>query len=175
MFTAMPDDDSAFVAAVRRIAGRLLDRHQPAELFIMRIDNWFDHKWLAFSGKVMGAFGVHADELTVPPFHPNRVQSEAAYARTETGTYTRNETAMKLHLAIRSEDNLKREIAAVSQDALFVWYSGGSGRNARGSLMLYRASGEEAYGWFASFEKRDEWQIAGQRGIGREVLEALAR
>ena len=51
-------DTPEFIAAINVIAQRIAILHAPAELIIVKIDNWFDHKWLKFSGKILGALGT---------------------------------------------------------------------------------------------------------------------
>src|SRR6266566_10163110 len=49
---------------------------RPKDYCVVRIDNWFGHCWLNFSGKTLGALGVHKrDPVTFPPFVPSRVRS----------------------------------------------------------------------------------------------------
>src|SRR5438105_4287125 len=43
-------DDPAFVALIERIVADLEEDYDPEEVFIIEIKNWFDHKWLKFSG-----------------------------------------------------------------------------------------------------------------------------
>ncbi|MDE0859436.1 MAG: hypothetical protein OSA93_04710 [Akkermansiaceae bacterium] len=36
----------------------IIVRFQPHELVVVKIDQFFDHKWLAFLGKARGAIGI---------------------------------------------------------------------------------------------------------------------
>ena len=45
-----PNDDPGFLNCVDRLLAALIERHSPEELYLVRIANWFDHKWLRFSG-----------------------------------------------------------------------------------------------------------------------------
>jgi hypothetical protein len=44
------DDDPTFVELLRHLIGQLVGEEFPEQIFVMKIDNWFDHKWLNFSG-----------------------------------------------------------------------------------------------------------------------------
>ncbi len=50
MITLEPRDyiDNSFVAIVEQILDNTLQLHQPAKVYVVQIDNWFDHKWLEF-------------------------------------------------------------------------------------------------------------------------------
>ena len=41
--------DPGFVAIVEQILKNTLQLHQPAGVYVVLIDNWFDHKWLEFN------------------------------------------------------------------------------------------------------------------------------
>ena len=83
---ARPDDDPAFRGAPSRIISGVIAQREPEGLHLIRINNWFDHKWLRFSGKgsvphdgssiETYAGGFRQTYLTFPPFTPNRVASQ---------------------------------------------------------------------------------------------------
>lgn len=43
-------DDPQFVILLNSLIRGLIVEDAPQELWIIKIDNWFDHKWLRFSG-----------------------------------------------------------------------------------------------------------------------------
>jgi hypothetical protein len=43
-------DDPGFIAVLNSLVQGLISNRAPEELWIIQIDNWFDHKWLRFSG-----------------------------------------------------------------------------------------------------------------------------
>ena len=47
-----------FLALVSGIASAMIQEIRPADVFVTRIDHWFDHKWFGFSGKMLGALGT---------------------------------------------------------------------------------------------------------------------
>ena len=50
-------DDPAFLTALNGLLANLVDAYRPGEVHFIRIDRWFDHKWLRYSGK--GRVGFH--------------------------------------------------------------------------------------------------------------------
>jgi hypothetical protein len=63
-------DDVAFLSLVQRIINGAIAEPQVREVFLVHIDNWFDHKWLGWCSR------KGEEELRVPLFTPNRVSSE---------------------------------------------------------------------------------------------------
>ncbi len=100
--------------------------------------------WLEFSGKRLGAFGVWRSDVTLPPFHPNRITFERHFAR-ECDRYVETAAASALHIQQSSADNFKRRVDTVSKSGTFVWYSGDTKSTGRGSLMVYviNSTGED--------------------------------
>jgi hypothetical protein len=43
-----PTDDSHFVELLKHLISRLVSEKFPEQIFVIKIDNWFDHKWLNF-------------------------------------------------------------------------------------------------------------------------------
>jgi hypothetical protein len=86
---------------------------QPRAICLVRVDDWIDSKWLEFSGKAVGAVGVWNAQLTVPPFHPNRVYSEQYFARTSASEYAETD-GVTLHRAMPSSTNVTRHLDAVA-------------------------------------------------------------
>src|SRR3989344_858781 len=120
---ATSEDDPNFVRLVSSIVDSLVRQHVPEIVAIIEIDNWFDHKWLAFSGKILGALGVWKDALTIPPFHPNRIKSQSVYRLGQQKEYEQIK-APPLHIAQPSSENLNRKLTRVTDSGVFVWWSG---------------------------------------------------
>src|SRR5216110_3200259 len=88
-------DDPEFIATLNCVVSKLTGRGTPEELWIIQIDNWFDHKWLRFSGIGNVDFQfpafmnrsdealseLYQDKLTFPPFTPNRVLGQWSFVR----------------------------------------------------------------------------------------------
>jgi hypothetical protein len=45
------DDDFDFISPIDHLISIIVDSIQRPEVFVIRVDNWFDHKWLYFAGK----------------------------------------------------------------------------------------------------------------------------
>ena len=159
-------DDPDFVQLGTQIINNLIRLHSPQEVYAIEIDHWFDHKWQSFSGKTLGALPLWRSTLTVPPFDPGRVVKQHYFRATEAGSYIAADTK-PLHPDQWSGHNLHRFIKFVSSSGLFVWYSGETKTTNRASLMTYLVRGEEAVPWYASFVKRDRWELNKVKGISR--------
>src|SRR3954469_13547774 len=153
----MKNEDERFLALVSRIASTTIRDVRPTDVFVTRIDHWFDHKWLGFSGKLLGALGVHKrDRLTIPPFMPRRVASPHAYPFDAGAAAYRGVETPSLHRHQQSSDNLTRFIDRVSRSAVFIWFSGGTTEADQGSVMIYIVCAELQSSWYASFRRTDE-------------------
>jgi hypothetical protein len=90
-------DDNDFVDLLNALLNALLVQQTPEQLWVIQIDNWFDHKWLRYSGSgsVPSKFPANwtssfmdrftsvkeqfwRDKLTFPPFVPDRVVSQCS-------------------------------------------------------------------------------------------------
>jgi hypothetical protein len=88
-------DDPQFITLLNSLMRGLIREDTPQELWIIQIDNWFDHKWLRFSGigtvdfqfpAFMNRYDAALEEfyqgkLTFPPFTPNRVLGQWSFVR----------------------------------------------------------------------------------------------
>ena len=149
-----PTDDAGFVEVLNSLLQGPISRYKPKALWIIQIDNWFDHKWLKFSG--MGGVAspfllgglltpfdsvkveFYQDKLTFPPFTPNRVLAQWFYIRIG-DDYMEAALPAVPHKSKRQRSpmNLKRRIQDSSRSACFVWYSANTAANGRGSVMVY--------------------------------------
>src|SRR5436309_112420 len=90
-------DDPKFITLLNSLVRGLIREDSPQELWIIQIDNWFDHKWLRFSGVGTVDFPFPAfmnrcdaalrefyqDKVTFPPFTPNRVLGQWSFVRVD--------------------------------------------------------------------------------------------
>src|SRR3954470_4664494 len=88
-------DDPYFIAVLNSLVSGIVKNEKPEGIWIIQIDNWFDHKWLRFSGIGSVDFQFPAflkqydaaldeffqDKVTFPPFTPNRVIAHWSFAR----------------------------------------------------------------------------------------------
>jgi hypothetical protein len=162
MITLNPteSDDPAFVELITNVLNGSVLRYKPTEIYVVQINGWFDHKWLAFSGKVMGAFGVASNQLTLPPFHPHRVIRQT-YFRVDSPRLGQHKTlpAEALHIDQWSESNLSRLVQHVSRDGLFLWYSSNTKGGDRASVLVYNTNAGCDIAWYVSLKKDGEWRV----------------
>jgi hypothetical protein len=166
----MPQHDDApdFVFAVERLAGGLLRRVNLQSILVTKIDNWFGSRWLAFSGKLVGAVGIRSHTLTVPPFVPNRVVSQRRFAAP---LYDEVDGGRPLHLQISSSVAMTRKVADIEPGAILLWYSGSSTSSGRGSVMAYVPAEEGSYwSWYAGWAGGGPWKIVETIGVKPQDL-----
>lgn len=175
MIALTDEDDPRFVALANRLLDAAITGSRPTEVYLIRIDRWFDAKWLNFSGKVLGALGVSHKPITIPPFHPNRVLSETHFSTTPDSDAFAPTPAAPLHIAQTSAQNLTRFISRVSPSAVFFWCSSSTLSLDRGSIMLYRTEQDEVFSWYASFHKTSEWKLDRHCGISPGEVQHLLR
>jgi hypothetical protein len=158
-------DDPAFVGLVARVLNGAVLRYEPVDIYVVQIDGWFDHKWLAFAGKILGAVGVWKVRLTVPPFNPHRVVSQL-YLKADPSVPGAYEplAAEEIHIDQWSDSNLRRWVRGISERGLFLWYSSGTAHSDRGSILAYNTDAEREIGWYVSFRKDAVWKVHRVKG-----------
>ena len=180
-FVSTQQGDSAeFMEKVRTLAIGVAGDYEPVRLYVIRIDNWFGPKWMKFAGKFTAgkhmAIGVHKKRLHVPPFVPQRVVAERVFVGPGY-----EETAMRppLHIDCPSKEALRRRIEDIDKDAAFVWFSGESEVQGRGSVMVYlpvatetpapqRRGLRDCGAFYVGFSQRENsWEPAMLRGMAR--------
>jgi hypothetical protein len=181
------NDDPQFAGLVSKVTSGIAERLAPQEIHIIEIENWFDHKWLKFSGKGRVKFEgnfvdvdtalyeFRQDQVTFPPFSPSRVIEEYLFLRSNDNSYLQSEPAFLVHSHERasSSRNLHRRVADFSRSGVFVWFSSDTQVTRRGSLMVYEVSGREVRAWFAAFFRKGAWKLLQTDNIAREQVEAL--
>ncbi len=184
------NDDPRFVGLVKRVISQLLEDEYPDQICLIRIDNWFDHKWLKFSG--LGRIGYFEDfrlesdtaldafsqdQITFPPFTPNRVLAEYNFWRDERGEYLPSLQALLVHdrKLARSADNLHQRVTDFTTSALFLWFSSNTKLNSRGSIMVFEVKDLEVHTWYMGLSQDDDWKVAQTKGIAREQAVELIR
>jgi hypothetical protein len=160
-------DDPAFLSLAQRILNGAIITLQMREVYLVQIDNWFDHKWLGWRSRWSHK---KVEELRIPLFTPNRVSSEKHFVwDTETSGWISVDLPVPLHIRQAGSPLLAKPLGRISNSAAFVWYSGSTATNRVGSLMLY-LSGADAYAWYASFKKSEHWTVADEFRITRREL-----
>ncbi|HYV38965.1 MAG TPA: hypothetical protein VE988_24990 [Gemmataceae bacterium] len=159
-------DDSGFLSLAQRIVNGALASLQMLEAYLVHIDNWFDHMWLAWWSR-------KGEELRIPTFTPNRVQSERHFVwDLEKSAWISTDLTMPLHVRQPGRPWLAQPLDRFSTRAAFVWYSGNTVANGIGSVMLY-ISGAESYAWYASFVRTEHWKVKVEFRITRRELESF--
>jgi hypothetical protein len=171
------DDAPDFIGEVERVANGVIRRHAPETLVLIKIDNWFGSKWLGFSGKALGAIGVWskpynrpADNITIPPFVPNRVVSQRRFAAP---AYEEIDGGKPIDKSIPSDLALVRKAALAEPMTALVWYSGNSQAAGRGAVMVYAPVGDSYWPWYAALETGEPWRVTETWDIKREDLSGL--
>jgi hypothetical protein len=188
-------DSAEFIGKARALAIGVARDYEPARLYVIRIDNWFGPKWMHFAGKFTAgkrprgfptiAVGVHKTRLHVPPFVPSRVVGQRVFVGPD---YEETVAAAPLHIECPSKLALTRRIADIDKDAAFVWFSGESEAQRRGSVMVYlpdafdataprRIRLRDCEAFYVGFSQRNAgWEPAMLRGASRgEVAHLEAR
>ena len=178
--SAQPGDSAEFMKKVQALVVNVARDYEPARLYVIRVDNWFGPKWMHFAGKVsVGKHfyaGIHKVTLHVPPFVPHRVVAERVFAGPD---FDETVARPPLHIECASMLALKRRIADVDREAAFVWFSGQSEVQKRGSVMVYlpiastpttnhRRERRRSGSFYIGFSLRETgWEPAMLRGISR--------
>lgn len=171
-------DAQEFIKIINEIITGLIENFQIDEICLIKIKNWFDHKWLNYSGKSVVQFhGGHfieaslqnewREKITVPPFNPNRVLLETFYRMRQTDNRMFENS---LHKTKGSNDNIHNRITNYSKNGLFVWYSSETKINKKGSLMIYRVQNNIVETFYASFENINSWKIKQTKDIAVSEL-----
>jgi len=175
-------DANDFIIDLNKIIGKLIDKKEINEVCLIRIKNWFDHKWLNYSGKSVVEFrgggglidsslnNEWREKITVPPFNPNRVLSELFF-RIEP---THNKLFEKnLYKKKESNENIHNRISAYTKNGMFVWYSSNTEINQKGSLMIYIVQDDNIKTFYVSFVNSNGWKINQTKDISATELENI--
>jgi len=184
----LQEDSTEFMKKVQALAVGVARGYEPARLYVIRVDNWFGPKWMHFAGKVsVGRHfyaGIHKVTLHVPLFVPHRVVAERVFAGPD---YDETVTRPPLHIECASMLALTRRIADVDKEAAFIWFSGDSEAQQRGSIMVYlpvaavpppnhRNWRKRSGAFYMGFSQRKgDWEPAMLRGVSRAEVEHLEK
>jgi len=188
-------DDNDFVHLLNALLNALVVQQKPEQLWVIQIDNWFDHKWLRYSGSgtVASNFPVDwtssfmdrftsikeqfwRDKLTFPPFAPDRIAGQWSFLHSGED-YSEVPIPKLPHRQSRrrSHSNLNRRVEDFVRSASFVWYSGNTLKNGRGSAMVYSIGPDEPICWFAAFGRKSGWMLERTKGTDKEQVSRLLR
>lgn len=168
MLPSTDDDDPGYCELATHIVNGALTSFRASDVFLVQIDNWFDVKWLGWRSRRNEA------QFRVPMFTPNRVLHESHFLwREDCATWDSIEMRKSLHTFRPGRTSLAESLDHYARSAAFVWYSGRSLPDLRGSLMFYLA-GADGYAWYASFHKAESWTVTNVCQISRRELESFA-
>ena len=168
------NDDPEFVELVKRVIAGCIAHSFPDVIIVIQIDNWFDYKWLGFSGKGRVGFPFvlnvdldtaldefRQDKITLPPFSPGRVIEEYHFQRAANGEYSARDPRPYLHKQelAPSAQNLHKRVVDRFDSAVLVWFSSNTKQNRRGSVLVYEVKGRDVNPWYAGFVKEEQWRV----------------
>ncbi len=180
-------DNKKYLTALSSLIAVIVKEKTPKDLYVTRINKWFDHKWLKYSGKGRVKFDgspfidtaldpMWKEKLTFPPFNPKQIGDQFHWGRTKDGTYAGSEKGprwvYKRQLR-QSAVNLQNRVADFTDSGLFVWFTSNTEVNMHGSVMVYLVENEKATAWYASFKKDTDWTVDKTKGIKKEYVEKM--
>lgn len=118
MMTLVPAelDDPAFLSLAERIVNGAVAVLKIHEVYLLHVDNWFDHKWLRWWCRR----GDH--ELRVPLFNPNRILGQKRFVwSVEQSAWESREPGKLLHIRQAGRPWLAPFLDRFSKCAAFVW------------------------------------------------------
>lgn len=165
-------DDSTFILKLQTIINEIINNFNLNEIYLFKIDNWFDKNWINFTGKVLGALGTwnYNNELRIPPFTPNRIDEQLFYRKDINGMFIESEFKVEVHKLQTAENNQQRKISQFSDSAIFIWYSSNTIKNDIGSLMFYSVENGKCSSYYIGFKKNKNWEISESINIHKKDL-----
>jgi len=178
-------DDENFLSALNGFVDQLTEDLEPAEVYTIRINDWFDHKWLGYSGRGIIQFPYSEpyilakldkrflDKLTFPPFNPKQVIAEHHWELQKSGIYdgTKKQHCIYSKKLKYNSYNWYNLVESVSSSGIFIWFSSNSENSERGSIMVYGIEGTEVQTWYASFSQESGWDVENEIGFRNETVE----
>lgn len=172
------DDAPDFIGIINEIMEKVISEYDIGEVVFVKIKNWFDHKWLNYSGKSVVAFNgglwrdsalesVWSEKITIPPFNPNRIIYSKFFRIKDTGNRKIEKRVNKYQF---SSENIHNRVVNYTSDGLLIWFSSDTKFNQKGSLMIYRSQNNEVYTWYAMIENIKAWRITKSKGIELDKL-----
>ncbi len=176
---ASAEDDPGFMSRMVPIVIGSVAAAAAEQVWIVRVDSWFDSKWLRFKG--MHWPSAHWDPpdqewVSLPPFMPTRIQEEELFQRRGVSEpYQSTKPQCALHPSRgsdRSRSSLRREGA---RSVVLAWFSSATATTGQGSLMVYDLTPEHPVRWYASFRRDADWSYLKGVEISSTELAYLER
>ncbi len=176
-----------FIAIANAIMDELVIQYAVKEVVFVKIKNWFDQKWLNYSGNTVVPFdfgglrghghntakeSVWRDKISIPPFHPHRVLASKFFVLEHTGN---KKIQKRIHQYHTSNDNIHNRIENYTSDGLVLWFSSNSESLQKGSLMAYRVQNGIVHTWYATIENQNGWKPTKTKGISLDIIKSYLR
>lgn len=178
-------DSVEFIRFVNAIMESIYFDSDVDDVVFVKIKNWFDHKWLDYSGKTIvpkpyvGGLDTGREEAldnswleetTIPPFNPKRV----IYSKFFRSARSCNEKVTRaIHIHQRSTENRQRYVHEYTENGLLVWFSSDTIKNGRGSLMVYLSKNGVVQNWYAGFVNSGGWEVSKVKGINADKIRKM--
>jgi hypothetical protein len=129
-------DDKTYLAAVCSLVASLANDQKPTDIYVTRVNTWFDRKWLRFSGT--GRVTYHGwsardtvldemwrEKLTFPPFNPKQIGTQLYWRKRSDGSYggVPRPRLIHKHQLRHSADNLNNRVTDFTDSGLLVWFT----------------------------------------------------
>ena len=175
MFLSSNDTDArGFVERADQLVAGAVALAAPARVFVVQVEDWFDHKWLNFGGKIDRREARGGEQFVLPPFHSHRVVSERLFRRDGAGeAYTLEANPPALHATISSGGSTTQQRRQVADGALYAWYSSGSAESGRGAVIAFVPGNGTYWNWYLSLQLGTPWRVVRRRGISEPALRRL--
>lgn len=178
-------DAAEYIHQVRALLNAIAEKYDVGDVIFVKIKNWFDHKWLNYSGKKIVHFettlpyfgreesleNIWLKNSTIPPFTPNRVLSSKFFRVRETGN---KKIESAINQSQRSTEASKKLISEYTSDGLMLWYSSNTLSNQKGSVLVYISKDQKVTSWYAQFENLGGWRITRSKGVNINEIREMA-
>ncbi len=172
LFAIGSNDSPEFVKMVETIVAGRLEGNLSRQVEAIKIDNWFDHKWLNFLGTMTPyRIAVWTSELTTPPFAPKRIVQGRLYEFTGLEYKWAGNLRLPTHIKSGGVRSGRGPVPMEGDSKLFVWMSSNTKSNDRGSMMVYDIVGKQQDSWYCSFVKGESWKLERCKGTSRTVVD----
>lgn len=175
-------DAEGFREIVNSLVIHGIQSFDPDEISVVRIRDYFDHKWLNYSGSKIEKYITNTNpaiqfvlvphwnkEITVPPFHPNRVLSESFFWKKGIGSAKRE----NLHQIQLTTNNRNNFILKRFDKALCFWISSNSLNSKQGCLMVYEIRDTDVVTWYVCCEDKNGWKVTRTKGIDFDHIQNI--
>lgn len=152
------NDDNSLISGMNNLMLRTIEEYLPEEIYIIRIKNWFDHKWLGYADGAIAPKDDFNITKHLPNFSPGRRLNEDIFYRGENNQYLPYE-------------NIGTNWCYAYKSMLFFWVSTESELINRASFMCYSINEKNLNAWFVSFVCDDRWKVSFTKGTDKNTVQ----